>query len=68
MGDSARVTIRPDDLGFLVWCAMSYDRRLPSEIVPPQIWDALPSDWKGKISHWHHADRDQFGAERRERS
>ena len=55
--------ISDDDLGLLAWCALGYGRRLPSGRIPPQVWEALSTEWRGKINHWQSATVDMLGAE-----
>lgn len=54
-----------DDLGLLVWCAVSYDRRLPrlsgEPEVPDHLWDMLSPEWKDRFND--HANLDRYGAE-----
>lgn len=59
-------TISDNDLGFLVWCALDYDRRLPEGRVPDQVWAALSDEWRGKINGWK-SDIDALGAQVRPR-
>ena len=60
--------ISDDDLGLLVWCAKSYDRRLPDGRVPVAVWEALTGEWQGKINSWASSDRDPLGAQIRPRN
>jgi hypothetical protein len=60
---SAGRELSPDELGLLVWCAMDYDRRLPTGIVPPAVWEALTPEWRAKINTWKGSDRDAIGAQ-----
>lgn len=52
-----------DELGLLVWCALGYDRRLPSGLVPERVWDQLTPQWREKINRWRTARCDVLGAE-----
>ena len=42
---------------------LGYGRRLPSGRIPPQVWEALSTEWRGKINHWQSATLDVLGAE-----
>lgn len=55
--------VGPDDLGLLVWCALSYDRRLPGGNIPTRVWEALTPEWQGKVNRWKSAETDHLGAE-----
>jgi hypothetical protein len=59
--------VSDDDLGLLVWCAISFDRKLPGGYAPPGAWDALSDEWRHKINKWNTSDRDGDGAEIRRR-
>jgi hypothetical protein len=56
-------TLDPDDLGLLVWCALSYDRRLPGGNVPNRTWEALTPEWRAKLNKWKNASRGHLGAQ-----
>jgi hypothetical protein len=55
--------ISDDELGTLVWCAISWDRRLPRSVVPAAVWESLSDEWKDGINRWRNADTDHLGAE-----
>lgn len=57
--------VADDDLGLLVWCALSHDRRLPAGIVPSRVWERLTARWRADINKWQSAERDVLGAELR---
>jgi len=59
--------ISDDNLGYLLWCAIGYDRRLPDGRVPDHLWKLLSHDWQGKINDWSSRDTDALGAQVRPR-
>jgi hypothetical protein len=55
--------ISSKDLGWLLWCAISYDRRLPSGNIPDRLWGQLSTEQRQQINHWEGARIDGLGAE-----
>jgi hypothetical protein len=40
-----------EELGVLVFCAMSYDRRIPKGQIPAHLWEMLPKEWKDRANN-----------------
>lgn len=55
--------ISDKDLGWLIWCAMSYDRRIPSGVIPHRLWEQLSTEQRARLNRWTSAKVDGLGAE-----